>query len=57
MHGGASGSGAPKGNENALKHGTYTRGAFEERANFNKQVEEVRNLLEQLNANCRNAPK
>lgn len=25
MHGGAKGSGAPVGNENALKHGMYTR--------------------------------
>lgn len=25
MHGGAKGSGAPKGNQNALKHGRYTR--------------------------------
>ena len=24
MHGGAAGSGAPKGNKNALKHGLYT---------------------------------
>ena len=24
MHGGAAGSGAPKGNQNALKHGLYT---------------------------------
>jgi hypothetical protein len=24
MHGGAKGSGAPKGNQNALKHGLYT---------------------------------
>ena len=24
MHGGAKGSGAPKGNKNALKHGLYT---------------------------------
>jgi hypothetical protein len=25
MHGGAKGSGAPRGNQNALKHGLYTR--------------------------------
>jgi glucans biosynthesis protein len=31
MHGGAPGSGAPKGNRNALKHGLYTREAIEER--------------------------
>lgn len=31
MHGGAPGSGAPKGNQNALKHGLYTRSAIQER--------------------------
>jgi hypothetical protein len=32
MHGGALGSGAPRGNKNALKHGRYTREAIAERA-------------------------
>jgi len=31
MHGGANGSGAPKGNKNAYKYGHYTREAIEER--------------------------
>ena len=31
MHGGAAGSGAPSGNQNALKHGMYTREARDER--------------------------
>ncbi len=31
MHGGAAGSGAPRGNQNARKHGWYTREAIEER--------------------------
>lgn len=30
MHGGARGSGAPLGNQNALKHGDYSRAAVEE---------------------------
>ena len=30
MHGGAPGSGAPRGNKNALKHGRYTREALAE---------------------------
>jgi hypothetical protein len=30
MHGGAPGSGAPRGNKNALKHGRYTREAIQE---------------------------
>jgi len=29
MHGGAPGSGAPKKNRNAFKHGLFTRGAIE----------------------------
>ena len=32
MHGGAKGSGAPRGNQNALTHGTYTKEAFRQRA-------------------------
>jgi hypothetical protein len=31
MHGGAPGSGAPKGNKNALKHGLFTKEAIEQR--------------------------
>jgi uncharacterized protein YjcR len=31
MHGGAPGSGAPRGNQNALKHGRYTKAGIEER--------------------------
>ena len=31
MHGGAEGSGAPKGNQNALKHGRFTREAIQRR--------------------------
>ena len=31
MHGGAPGSGAPRGNKNALKNGFYTREAIAER--------------------------
>jgi glucans biosynthesis protein len=31
MHGGAEGSGAPRGNRNALKHGYYTADAIAER--------------------------
>lgn len=37
MHGGAKGSGAPKGNQNALKRGEYTREARE----FRKHVREL----------------
>lgn len=37
MHGGAKGSGAPLGNQNALKHGLYTA---EARA-FNQQIQKL----------------
>ena len=36
MHGGAEGSGAPKGNRNAFKHGLYTKEAIEERKKLRK---------------------
>ena len=38
MHGGANGSGAPKGNTNALKHGLYTIG----QKDFEKHLRGVR---------------
>jgi uncharacterized protein YjcR len=31
MHGGAEGSGAPKGNQNAFKHGRYTKEKMQSR--------------------------
>ncbi len=37
MHGGARGSGAPMGNQNALKHGDYAR----EKLAFEKHVREI----------------
>jgi hypothetical protein len=40
MHGGAAGSGAPRGNQNALKYGLYTHKAIEER-------QQVQDLLRQ----------
>ena len=45
MHGGALGSGAPRGNKNAFKHGTYSHEAVEQRLELRKQIEEVRELL------------
>jgi uncharacterized protein YjcR len=47
MHGGAPGSGAPKGNQNALKHGTYTKAAFQQRAEMRKLFQESRKLLKE----------
>ena len=48
MHGGAKGSGAPKGNQNALKHGTYTKAALRQRAEMRLLIQESEELLESL---------
>jgi hypothetical protein len=45
MHGGTKGSGAPKGNQNTFKHGTYTRSAKAERAAINQLSRELKKLL------------
>ena len=45
MHGGAQGSGAPKANRNAWKHGLFTRGAIEERRQIRALLGEARKLL------------
>jgi uncharacterized protein YjcR len=48
MHGGAPGSGAPKGNKNALRHGMYTREAIEERRALRQLMRESKKLLEEV---------
>ena len=48
MHGGAKGSGAPKGNQNALTHGTYTRAALRQRAGMRLLIQESEELLRRL---------
>jgi glucans biosynthesis protein len=48
MHGGALGSGAPRGNKNALKHGRYTREAISERQRIRELVRGARKLLLQI---------
>jgi glucans biosynthesis protein len=48
MHGGAKGSGAPRGNKNALKHGAYTREAFQRHAEMRDLIREARELLKEL---------
>lgn len=45
MHGGAEGSGAPKGNKNALKHGLYTKEAIEERRALRRLIRNANNLV------------
>jgi uncharacterized protein YjcR len=39
---------APKGNRNALKHGTYTKEALRQRAQIAEMVAEAQELLSQL---------
>ena len=48
MHGGAPGSGAPKANRNAHKHGLFTREAIAERRQIQVLLGEARKLLEEM---------
>ena len=48
MHGGAPGSGAPKANRNARKHGLFTRDAIAERRQIQALLGEARKLLEEM---------
>ena len=48
MHGGARGSGAPKGNKNALKHGHYTVEAIAERRFVRELLREAQATLKQV---------
>jgi len=45
MHGGAAGSGAPRGNKNALKQGLYTREAIAQRRQVSGLIRQSRKLL------------
>jgi uncharacterized protein YjcR len=48
MHGGAIGSGAPVGNQNALKHGTYSRENLELQERIRKFLYEGSKMLEEF---------
>jgi hypothetical protein len=48
MHGGAQGSGAPKANQNARKHGLFTRDALAERRQIQALLGEARRLMEEM---------
>jgi hypothetical protein len=48
MHGGAPGSGAPRGNKTALKHGRYTREAIEERRQLRAFLRQSRMLIQKI---------
>ena len=45
MHGGAAGSGAPRGNKNARKHGLYSREALAERRQLAELMRQSRKLI------------
>jgi len=48
MHGGAPGSGAPRANKNALKHGRYTREALEEHRQLRALLRQSRMLIQEI---------
>ena len=48
MHGGAPGSGAPRGNKNAFKHGIYTREAIAERRLLGELMRQSRALIQKI---------
>ena len=48
MHGGADGSGAPKGNTNALRHGRYTGAAIEAQREVAELIRDGREFLRRM---------
>src|SRR6266849_125542 len=48
MHGGAPGSGAPRGNQNARRHGLFTKVAIAERKQIQAMLGEARKLLQAM---------
>ena len=48
MHGGAPESGAPTGNQNAVKHGLYTKAAIEERKQMRALMRDARELMRSM---------
>ena len=48
MHGGAPGSGAPRGNQNALRHGAYTREAIAEYRQLRTLIRQSWKLLDKF---------
>ena len=48
MHGGAAGSGAPEGNQNALKHGLHTAEAKEMRRLVRELGRTTREIIEKM---------
>ncbi len=53
LHGGAPGTGAPKGNKNRLKHGLYTKAAVVERRRVTALVREAEGVLGEMEGSHR----
>jgi len=56
QHGGARGIGAPTGNDNAHKHGFYSRAEVAERRRINAFARECLRTLERIDAEMKAAP-
>ncbi|WP_283806028.1 HGGxSTG domain-containing protein [Bradyrhizobium sp. LTSP857] len=52
MHGGAWGSGAPMGNQNARTHGAFTRDRIAEQRPIRTLLDETRTLLIEIMSDC-----
>jgi uncharacterized protein YjcR len=48
MHGGAAGSGAPAGNQNALRHGMYSRDTLEFKKHMRNLLRDGRDAIEKV---------
>lgn len=48
MHGGAKGSGAPKGSKNAFKHGRYSGDAIKMRLETNQLIREYKAMIKEI---------
>ena len=48
MHGGAKGSGAPKGSKNALKHGRYSGDVIKMRLETNQLIREYKAMIKEI---------
>lgn len=48
MHGGTQGSGAPMANQNARKHGLFTRDAIEERREIRALLDKARRVMKEM---------
>ena len=48
MHGGAKGVGAPKGSQNNLKHGYYSKENIAKRSEIHKLIRETRKLCREI---------